>query len=199
MSSPVAVDLFAEDRAHESLLRALIARIATEEGLQARVRVRSARGGHGRVLTEFRAYQQAAIAGLAGGLPQLMVAAIDANCRAFAAAHREVTDALVPDLRSICVPACPDPHIERWFLADPKAFHQVVGVGADMPQAKCERDLYKHILSQAVVKAGHPPTLGGIEFAADLVRAMDLYRAGRACSSLKHFVDELRGRLKRLS
>ena len=58
MSSLVTVELFAEDRAHEALLRPLIRRVCDEEGKPAEVRVRSARGGHGRAISEFEAYQQ---------------------------------------------------------------------------------------------------------------------------------------------
>ena len=52
MSSPLTVDLFAEDRAHEEFLKAMLARIATEQARKLTVRVRSARGGHPRVLEE---------------------------------------------------------------------------------------------------------------------------------------------------
>lgn len=37
---------------------------------------------------------------------------------------------------------------------------------------------------------------GGIEFAAELAEAMDLYRAGRADASLRAFLDDLRAALK---
>jgi hypothetical protein len=52
------------------------------------------------------------------------------------------------------------------------------------------------ILSRAVVEAGHPPTLGGIEFAREIVDVMHLYHAGRAEASLKHFLDETTARFR---
>jgi hypothetical protein len=39
-------------------------------------------------------------------------------------------------------------------------------------------------------------TLGGIEFAEEIVECMDLYRAGKDEPSLKHFIDELRSALR---
>ena len=39
------------------------------------------------------------------------------------------------------------------------------------------------------MEAGYPPTLGGIEFAREIVQVMDLFRAGKADRSLKHFID----------
>ncbi|HLG15960.1 MAG TPA: hypothetical protein VJH03_15860 [Blastocatellia bacterium] len=123
-------------------------------------------------------------------LPDLLIVAIDANCRSFSAATREITDRLDAPFRDRVVLACPDPHIERWYLADATSFRQVVGIGPTVGRKKCQRDLYKTLLASAIVKAGHPPTLGGIEFASELVEAMDLYRAGKFERSLKHFVDD---------
>ena len=51
-------------------------------------------------------------------------------------------------------------------------------------------------LTEAIRKGNQPATLGGIEFAAELVDAMNLYRAGRSDSSLRAFVDDLRRRLR---
>lgn len=54
------------------------------------------------------------------------------------------------------------------------------------------------ILSKAIVDAGHPNTLGGIEFAQELVASMDLYRAAKNEASLKHFLDDTIAHLKTL-
>lgn len=59
MSDRVLVDLFVEDRAHEELLKPLVDRVAQEEGVEVRIRVRAARGGHVRALSEFTLYQPA--------------------------------------------------------------------------------------------------------------------------------------------
>jgi hypothetical protein len=192
----LVVDMFAEDRAHEELLRALVTRIAHDEGVAVHVRVRNALGGHGRVLQEYRLYQRSLLAGVGSGLPDICVVAIDANCRAYTAATKEIAAATLPELQSRAALACPDPHIERWYLADPVSFHRVIGITPRVEQAKCERNRYKHILARAVVSGGFPPTLGGIEFAVELVEAMDLYRAGRNEPSLRHFIGDLRAKLR---
>lgn len=90
MSNPLVVDLFAEDRAHEEWLRPLLERVAREENVSVRIRVRSARGGHGRVLSELKAYQQVLAKGIGGPMPNLLVAAIDANCSSFVEAQKKV-------------------------------------------------------------------------------------------------------------
>ena len=136
--------------------------------------------------------------GLGGKLPDLLVAAIDANCESFASAQKIIQDALREPFSGRTIKATPNPYIEMWFLADLEAFHQVVGTTPSFKAEKCERDYYKDVLAQAVVEAGHPPTLGGIEFARELVEALDYYRAARAVSSLKHFLDEAKARIKSL-
>jgi len=94
------------------------------------------------------------------------------------------------------VAACPDPHIERWYLLDPRLFARIVGPAPPLGRKKCERGHYKQLLRKAVRDAGHPATLGGIEFARDLATHMDLYRAGKTDRSFKAFLDDLRGRLR---
>lgn len=200
MISRIRVDLFVEDRAHEEFLKPLLARIAKEENVGVDVRVRSARGGHGRAMAEFQLYQDliektAAV----WGHPDLMVVAIDGNCSTFTEKRKEIHDAAKPAFSRQLIAACPDPHVERWFVADPDSFHAVVGCRPAVGEKKCVRDYYKKVLSDAVRKAGYPVTLGGIEFAAELVAAMDLYKAGKNDHSFGAFVDDLRGKLRQTS
>ncbi len=183
---------------HEEWLCALVERLARETEKDVQLRVLSARGGHGRAVTEFEIYQRGIIKGLGGQLPNLLIAAIDANCAQFVAAQNSVKKATQPLFADRTVQATPDPHIERWFLADLETFHSVVGVTPVVKQHKCERGYYKNVLARAVADAGHPAPLGGIEFAREIVEAMDYYRAGKADNSLKHFLDEITARFKSL-
>jgi hypothetical protein len=197
MSKPVQVDLFVADRAHEELLRPLINRVGQEEQMDVRISVRIAWGGHARAISEFRLYQRAAETGRSsGGLADLVVVGIDGNCSTFAHARDDIQRAAGPAFTDRLVVACPDPHIERWYLADPQSFNTVVGDQPRVGVRKCARDPYKQILGDSIQRAGHPPTLGGIEFASELAAAMNLYRAGRNVTSLKAFSDDLRARLR---
>ena len=199
MSSPVLVDIFAEDRAHEAFLVPMLRRIAQEEKVVVTPRVRSGRGGHGRAVTELKLYQDLVQKGAAGTTsPDLLIVGIDGNCSTFARAKKAIVAATHAPFSDRLVVACPDPHVERWYLADPESFKTVVGRRPTVGKKKCARDYYKRLLAKAVQQAGHPPTLGGIEFAAELVEGMDLYRAGRSDRSLKAFVDDLRGKLRTL-
>lgn len=188
------MDLMAEDAAHEKLLRPLIGRLANDVGVPFEVRVRAARGGRPKVMQELGLYQRSVARGLAGR-PDLLVVAIDANCAPYAQARRGIERRIRREFRAITVIACPDPHVERWYLADPVSFTEVVGREPRLGKRKCDRDRYKKILADTVAAAGHPVLLGGIEFAEDLVASMDLYRAGKNEKSLKSFIDDLRARL----
>ena len=199
MSDPVVVDLFVEDRAHEEFLKPLVHRVGDEETVAVQVRVRSVRGGHGRAIKEFGLYQALVEKGAtAEPRPNVVVVGIDGNCTTFAKKGEEIRAATQDSFREGLVVACPDPHVERWYLADPDSFHDVVGHRPHVAGKKCVRDHYKGVLADAVRQAGHPPTLGGIEFAAELVRAMDLYRAGRHDHSLRAFIDDLRRKLRQV-
>jgi hypothetical protein len=199
MSSPVTVDIFVEDRAHEAFLVPMLQRIAREENLVVSPRVRSARGGHGRAIAELKLYQQVVERATPGfAPPDLLLAGIDGNCSTFAKAKKAIEGATHAPFSDRLVVASPDPHVERWYLADPESFKEVVGHRPRLGRKKCVRDYYKDALAKVVGQAGHPPTLGGIEFALDLVERMDLYRAGKSERSLKAFVDDLRSRLRTL-
>lgn len=196
MDDPPVVDLFAEDRAHEEFISALIRRLARQHAKDVDLRIRSARGGHGRVLAELKLYQQSIRRQLRPArMPAIVVVAVDANCDPFASAREKVRKALLDDFAPLAAIACPDPHVERWYLADPASFHCVVGIAPPVERRKCGRDRYKSILAQTIQRAGHPPTLGGIEFARELAQDMDFYRAGKREKSLKSFIAELNLRL----
>ncbi len=199
MSETFLIDLFAEDRAHEELLRPLLERLARECARDIQIRVRSARGGHGRVLAELSLYQKSMLKRVVGEqLPDVLVVAIDANCKSPTATRKQIESSLEVTFCDRTLHACPDPHVERWYLADLQAFHEIVGITPTVPKDKCERDLYKGILAKAVIDAGHPATLGGIEFARELADRMDFFRAGKSDKSLKHFLDETLARFRLL-
>ena len=58
----VVINFFGEDEGHELFFRAIVARLADEVGLSpVRIRSVSARGGHGRVVSELRAWLRACL------------------------------------------------------------------------------------------------------------------------------------------
>jgi hypothetical protein len=193
------VDIFVEDRAHEAFLVPMLHRIAREEEVVVSSRVRSSLGGHGRAIAELKLYQQVVDTGLPGvAAPDLLLVGIDGNCLTFAKAKKAIEGATHAPFSGRLVAAFPDPHVERWYVADPESFKEVVGLRPTIAKKKCVRDYYKRALAKLVSRAGHPATLGGMEFAQELVERMDLYRAGKDARSLKVFVEELRGRLRTL-
>ena len=186
------IALFVEDFAHQQVVGALVRRLADEYRIDVRLEWRSAVRGHGRVVQELERYLRDLARG--GERPDLIIVGTDANCRGLNERVREIGSPAAP---ASIVLAVPDPHIERWLLLDGAAFRRVFGRGCDAPDRKCSRDLYKQRLIQAIHAAGITPTLGGIEFAKDIVQHMDVERAVRADRSLGHFVGELRSVFRR--
>lgn len=189
------IHLFGEDIGHERLITALLNRIAGEEGLEnVHVATGSARGGHGRALAELKTHQLALR--IEGGLPDLLVIAIDSNCSPWAKAR----DAIIKQIDTQAFPsyvlALPDPHIERWYIADPAALKRAADASVVLTRRKCGRDEYKRLLSNALRAAGHPVMVGGAEFAEEIVAEMDFYRAGKNEPSLRHFLETTRGVFK---
>ena len=181
------IALFVEDHAHQQTIGALIQRIAEASGTPVHLDWRNAVGGYGAVVDEFDDY----LRDLArqGGHPDLIVVATDANCKGLNQRARELDR---PNVSVPVIKAIPDPHIERWLLLDGEAFRNVVGRGCDAPDQKCERERYKQLLINAIYNAGILPSLGGIEFAEDIVRSMDIERAMNADNSLRRFISEIR-------
>jgi len=194
--SSVIIDLFCEDEAHEEFVKAMVTRLAREEGRAIRINVRSARGGHGRVMRELETYLKAQRHRIVAP-PDILVTAVDANCKPWTQVREEIEGKVRNALGARPIMACPDPRVERWYVADPPSFHQVVGRRPQMPaRRKCERGLYKKVLRDAICAAGHVLTQGGREFAEELVADMDVYRAGRDNPSLKDFTDAMRNALR---
>jgi hypothetical protein len=198
MADRPSVVLYCEDSGHEQFARAVLTRISHELGLRIAVRTSSGRGGHGRAMTEFKGWQRTIAGGGGFGfdIPDLLILMIDANCKGWATVRRELEDAIDGRIFPRCAIACPDPHVERWCLADPEAVQEVLGVAAPSDPGKCDRRFYKNLLRQTILDAGQPILTTEMEYAPDLVNAMDLFRAGRNQASLKHFLDEVKSALQ---
>ena len=181
------ISLFVEDIAHQQVIGALVQRLAREYGIAVRLDWRNAVRGHGRVVRELRNYLRD-LTDQRDSLPDLIIVATDANCSGLNERAREIGSQNAP---APIILAIPDPHIERWLLLDSAAFKSVFGRGCNAPDQKCDRDLYKQRLSQAIYDAGIMPSLGGIEYAEDIVQQMNLERAKRADRSFRRFADNL--------
>lgn len=136
--------------------------------------------------------------GLQRPLADIFMVGIDGNCTTANAKRTEIRTRCLPEFVDSLVIACPDPHIEKWFMADPAGFDRVIGARPKLCSEKCQRDHYKHLLASTVAGAGHPAPLGGIELAEELVEAMDLFQAGKTDPGLGQFLRELRSALQRL-
>ncbi|MEK7406676.1 MAG: hypothetical protein AAB225_16480 [Acidobacteriota bacterium] len=83
-------------------------------------------------------------------------------------------------------------------MADPESFARAVGAGPRLLRRKCQPARYKDVLRQAIRSGGHIPTLGGVEFAREIIQAMDLYRAGQNEPSLRAFLNDCKDQIRRI-
>ena len=186
------IALFVEDQGHRQIVGPLVQRLARDFNVEVRLDWRNARRGHGTVVREFKEYLRD-LGRQHEAPPDLIIVATDANCKG---PNERVKELEQPDTPAPMILAVPDPHVERWLLLDGAAFKAVFGEGCDAPDKKCSRDRYKHRLVEAIRATGVIPALGGIEFAEDIVREMDIDRASRADRSFQRFVDELRNQFR---
>ena len=191
------IALFVEDYAHRLVIGTLLQRLSDEAIVRVRLNWRSAVGGHSKVVGKFKDYLQDL--DREGGLPDLIVVATDANCYGLNERSKQISETVmsVLNVEDILVMAIPDPHVERWLLLDGEAFNAVFGHGCDAPDLKCNRDEYKRRLIHAIRRTGVTPSLGGIEFAEDLMLNMNIERAMQADRSLERFVRDIRQAFKR--
>lgn len=133
----------------------------------------------------------------------LLIVASDGNCMGYQDKKKQLLGyaekAKFPRL-DILTFAIPDPHIEKWYVADPKGFNRAIGSGAlpTLPPYKCEKGRYKGVMREAIASSDVSPQFGGYEYGEKIVEEMDFYEATRTDQSLKHFIDDLRGVLKRI-
>jgi hypothetical protein len=191
------VIFFVEDYGHETFIKALIERFSQEKRVGTVITSRSVRGGHGKTVSELKAYLRDLELGREN-VPDLLIVATDANCKGYTERKREI-DEVNNRFKDITICAIPDPHIERWLLLDSSAFKTVLGKGCDAPNQKCSRDRYKQLLIETMRNAGVSPLLGGIEHAEDIVNAMDLVKMEQADPSLGKFLKELKSRFNEWS
>jgi len=189
----IRIVLLGEDAAHEDFLRALLERLQTQIGVHLDIKLRSSFRGGSRVFRELDTYMRELEKGMQAR-PDLLVVAVDANCKGLQNRRQEVLEHIPSDFRDFTVLAIPDPHIERWMLLDSSAFKRVFGKGCAVPDKKCERDRYKKMLRDEIRAAGYNPIMGGMEWADDLLKEMDFSRIHD--KSLKTFLDEMEKHLR---
>lgn len=196
MARRPVVDLFCEDAGHEAFVRALLLELARKQEVpRPEVRTRSARGGHGRAITELQLWQRSLRAGESGS--DLLVVAIDANGEGWAEQRRNVLGVVDNSLFAGVVVVCPDPHIEAWIAADEGAFRRAFGRDSVAPPARPGRDAYKSWLRRALEEAEVPVLTDPMSISAEFVGHIDMFAAGRASRSFKAATDDLSAFLKR--
>lgn len=198
MGARIRILYFLEDRAQEGFIKALVNRIAQDESIPLNSLnhdVRSARGGS-RVITEFERFMRDTIQTGSSDV-DLLIVAIDGNCKGYRDRVRQLEQYIRQKhpLRNKVVYAVPDPHIERWYMMDQRAFKNGVGVdrSPDIPRYKCKKDYYKQLLRKTLAELNVSSLLGGAEYAENIVGSItSLDSLGSQNAGFQAFVEGLR-------
>lgn len=195
------VALFVEDIGQVRFLTRLMERVAAEQepSLQARIITRNATGGGARVIAELRRFVRDLPT--EEETPDLIVVALDCDCRRRSRVVRDLQKLLAGRVSSEIVFALPEPHVERWYLADQAALQRVTGAPGmpSLPPPRCRKDLFKRALADAFGAGDLYPSLGGVEYAEEIVSEMDLSVAARNDASLGAFIQDFRHCVTRLT
>lgn len=197
MADKVRILYFLEDRVQERFIKALVERVAKEESISTDNLIhdiRSARGGS-KVITEFKKFLKDAEK-MRETEMDLLIVAIDGNCKGCNERIRQLERYIRRDyLKDRVVYAVPDPHIERWYIMDQRAFKNGVGLvkAPDLPSYKCKKAYYKQVLNQALKDSDVHSLLGGAEYAEKIVDNIeDLDSMGNHNAGFQKFTEDLR-------
>jgi hypothetical protein len=187
------VILFCEDSFHEKFIGALLQRFQEEQQIVVNSRFLSSQGGLPRMHGEFKDFLRD-VARDRHSPPDAVIVVVDANCQGYNERKTLMEGVLqhYPQFQRLVSYAIPDPHIERWMLADPQAFQAVFDRGCTVPAVKCAKDEYKRLLREEIRQSGIEAPLGGEEYAEDIVKAMDLARVEIHEPSLGLFLKDLK-------
>ncbi|MFQ5729854.1 MAG: hypothetical protein ACE5GN_05800 [Waddliaceae bacterium] len=131
----------------------------------------------------------------------LLIVAVDGNCKGHNEKIKELEKCLGAKhpLRDKVVYAVPDPHIERWYLMDQRAFKEGLGINKApaLPGYKCKKDYYKQILNETLLQSNINALLGGAEYAENIVGKIEkLETLIRQDRGVQDFVDGIRRLLR---
>ena len=187
------IGLFLEDIGHQAFITGLIQKAAgqVKPGAVIEFDVRNAAGGKPRMEASFREYVGDYLkSGYAGY--DLVIAAQDTDCRGVPATRNALLH-YAQGYGSPMVIAAPDPCIEAWYLADQHAIREVAQAASTPPiPSGCDCAALKTQIRRLFREGGVDSLLGGAEYAADIIAAMNLTRARRNVASLHIFLNDLR-------
>lgn len=193
---------FLEDRLQEGFIKALVVRAAKEELIETDSLshdVRSARGGS-RIINEFRNFiRYSTKTGIVDA--DLLVVTIDGNCKGYKDRVKQLEKYIKPThpFENKIVYAIPDPHIERWYIMDQRAFRDGVGLdkAPDLPPYKCKKAHYKQVLNKTLKESNVHSLLGGAEYAEKIVgNIIDINSLGKQNAGFEAFIKDLRSKFR---
>jgi hypothetical protein len=191
---------FLEDFAQARFIRALVKRVAKEESIPLNKLDHDIRSVRGRVIKEFKIFLKD-IAKTGRGELDILIVAKDGNCKGYNEQVKQLEKSIKPNhpIQDKIVYAIPDPHIERWYIIDQKAFKKGVEIekAPELPQYKCRRDYYKQVLNRVLKESNINSLFDGKEYAEKIVENIEnLEILCTQYADFQSFIKELRRKFK---
>jgi hypothetical protein len=198
LEDKIKIIYFLEDRAQDGFIKAIVERIAKEESIPTSsliTDIRSSKRGGSRCVKEFKVFiKDSEKTGTEN--VDFLVVAIDGNRKGYRDRIRELEKHIKPDhpFKNRVIYAVPDPHIERWYITDQRAFKDGVKIdkAPDLPPYKPKKDYYKQVINRALKDSGVDSSLGGAEYAERIVEKIDLDLLGKQNAGFQTFIEDLR-------
>lgn len=173
-----------------------VVRLARTEGVGLRIIVRHSTGGAGSAIAALRQY----VVDLQRGrtdYADILVVAIDANSVGVAGRRKQI-QRVTGNYAGTVVMAIPDPHVEAWLLADPRALPLALGEAREIDVPATATN-WKAELSKACSTLGTTAVAGGIEYANAIAGHMRVTVAGQNQPTIATFTSDLQAAIRRLS
>lgn len=203
MGDKIRICYFLEDRAQEGFIKALVERIAKEESIPTSSLIPDIRSGRGgsRSVKEFKEFIKGSEKTGTEDIAFLVVA-IDGNRKGYRDRVKELEKHIKPDhpFKNRVIYAVPDPHIERWYIMDQRAFKDGVKIdkAPALPPHKSKKDYYKQVINRALKDSGVDSLLGGAEYAERIVEKINLDLLGKQNAGFQAFIEDLRRTFREL-
>ena len=203
MEDSIRIGYFLEDIAHEKFIKEITIKILENEYNSKKVihDVRAARGGS-KSHKKFKDFIKDTRKQIALDVDILIVAK-DGNCKGFREVKRELSSCIKGDhpLKEKIIFAIPDPHIEKWYLLDQRAFKKALETetAPDLPPYKCEKNYYKGIMKRFLKEQDINSLSGGAEYGQLIVQNLENLTYFERCDeSFRSFVSDLKAVVRQI-
>jgi hypothetical protein len=200
---PIKIGLFCEDYAHETMINGLVSRLFRERGINFEIDTICS-GGGSKVIGKFKDYMATFRKSKSALSHDLLIIVHDCNCKG----KLKVQEPFIKEAKKSRFPEdiicffLPDPYIQRWYLADGRAFLSAIN-GNVPPKTygyihdKRRKDYYKNVLDEELKRNDILSPLIGAEYGSQIADLIDFQAMGTVDTNFPEAVECIIRRITR--